>query len=111
MKYLKVFENKEDGCWILIKMEGGLPEYTHLFQDEENFDNYVINLIHDYVKTKENKDNYSCKDIFDPLELIGHWNEITYDGNEIHCDFIKYSSKIELDPELKMRMDAKKYNL
>lgn len=45
MKYIKTFENKDDSCWVIIEMEGNLPEHITVFKDEES-----KNAIHGYFK-------------------------------------------------------------
>ena len=112
MKHIKLFEKPENGCWVVIEMENGVPEYIQLFIDKESADNYLINSIHQYFKDEEETEEYSCKDIFDVNQLLETWNEKQeYNGEETYYQFITYFDKVELRPELKMRMDAKKYNL
>lgn len=117
MKHLKLFEGKVDEVYVIVLMQGGMPEGINIYYDEESAENVLINTIHDMAKEEEGE-NYGCKDIFDVSELLEYWNygengpRLYEKSNEIYYFQINAENrKIELVPELKMRKDAKKYNL
>ena len=118
MKYLKLFENINKQYHVVIEMVGGNPEIVHVFENKEDAHNYIILSVHNYereqveLETDGKSDDYGCKDIFDIDELLEYWNEKhAEDGDDTYYEIVKSVDKVELPEDLKIRMNAKKYNL
>ena len=125
MEKLKLFEKfKSIGLVGVIEMISGLPEIVTFFDNRESANNYIVNIIHTYEKNKLGRgshygcekrkgSHYDCENMFDVTKLLEYWNEKYSDsGCEIYLlDIDEIRNNVELDPELKIRKEAQKYNL
>ena len=134
MKYLKLYENKKDTFYMLDIKGWFKNEWRNninydsdesFYKTKEDLENFTINLINKtyshIMKSNEFTDDFknTFQDIY--LDTFEECNEFFIAFNEDYCDnseeYYLYSHKItpttniEIDEDIKMRIDARKYNL
>ncbi|MCK9417522.1 hypothetical protein M0Q97_12850 [Candidatus Dojkabacteria bacterium] len=109
MKHLKFFESNHNKILLcsIVHDNDNTNATIFAFYDEESRNNFLINYIH---KDFYDADDDSVKNIFDVDELIELFNNT--DGDDrIFLDTAEILSNVELEPKLKIRKNAKKYNI
>jgi len=114
MKYLELFEQNKEQYILVSIIINCTPEFFELFKEQEDANNYLINIIHDHLSKN---DGYDYLDQFnDPTDVQELLDFITksekFDDWNVFVDYIiGFSEKVEINPELKIKFDAKKYNI
>ena len=114
MKHLKTYENKNNYVWVLTNISTTTPELidVEVFEDEESVKNFFIELVNEVAKDDM---RYELDPKYDGGEII-----FTLEDAIKYCDehgyIIEYHrvikrSKYDLQEELKIGGDAKKYNI
>jgi len=113
MKYLELFEKNKEPYWLVIITIDGIPEIMKLFKEKNSVDNYLINTIHDFL-IKNGDKNYleelnDPTDITELMDLASFSKE--FDNYKIYVEYIDFSEKVEINPEILIKIDSKKYNI
>jgi len=116
MKHLKLYENKNDIIWVVVKTDHSafFDEATEIsiFDDMERARNYYIFLINElrkYYSTHEemNNDVVTEKEADDCLEKINEGHFRYY----LEYKSITSQGKYELPEEMKINSKSRKYNI
>jgi hypothetical protein len=111
MKYLKIYENKNDELWIVTQISTiGPDDYSLvIFDDKESAENYFVYLVNYHVKNDIHSDDEEDIDyVFTVEDAKKIKGQLSYS-----IEYNKYinEGKYELPESLKIGRDAKKYNL
>lgn len=122
MRFLKQFENINNEVWILkfenvFESPNSFTSFIDVFSSEEDLDNYVIiycNDVQDNLilnEDYENIDNYILDNYENCLEFIEYLSPDDEYGHEIRKSKMIINSNIQLDDDLKAKLNSKKFNL
>lgn len=113
MKYLNLFEENENPYWLLLIYVDCALEYYELYKEEEDANNSLINTIHHMFAEYEDEDyDKEISDYTDVQELLEYVDKSPLFYNyDIYINYINCRDKVELNPNIKTKNDAKRFNI
>lgn len=131
MKYLKMYENSNQSIWVLnaeniFESPGSFSSYIEIFDTRKSAENYLINVCNDIqINIMESNEDEYVDDIKDDFGgyILNDEKTCTQFLSDL-CDqfsngefesgcyiFEKQIENAEIRKDIKIRIDAKKYNL